>query len=223
MVRLFNSKNIGKIAFIVKKLMNIQEFFTHIVEINNPKIKPCIYALWHENQFGIYGISDKPNVSVLISNSADGQIVTKAVEGFGFKVVRGSSERKGCVASTMQLIKRLKDGECAALMIDGPHGPLHKVKGGVIKLAKETGAPIIPTHWYSDEKTFITLPSWDKMKTPFGNCHIINLYGDPIYVNKDDENSVVAEKIITALKELEERAPEEFKKAKQQKLWKKRK
>lgn len=222
MVRLINTKNMDKVANLVKGILKFQEFFTHIVEINNPDKTPCIYAMWHENQFGIYGIKNKGNVNVLISNSADGEIITKAVEGFGFKVVRGSSARRGCVSSTMQLITKLKNGECAAIMVDGPHGPLHKVKGGAIKLAKETGAPIVPMHWYSAEKTFITLPSWDKMKTPLGNCHIINLYGEPIYVNKNDDDNDIAEQIKLSIEDLERRAPEEFVKAKKLKLWKKR-
>lgn len=223
MVRLINKKNIDKISDIVYAILRIQEFFTHIIEINNPQIKPCIYAMWHENQFCIHGIKDKAHLNVLISNSTDGEIIARTVEKWGFKVVRGSSARKGCVTSTMQLITRLNEGECAALMVDGPHGPLHKVKKGAFTLAKETGAPIVPVHWYSAEKTFITLPSWDKMKTPFGNCNIINLYGEPIYVKPEDDEKEIAERLKSALVDLERRAPEEFKKAKKLKLWKKRK
>ncbi len=223
MVRLFKRNNIDKVADIVYKILRLQEIFTHIIEINNPKITPCIYVMWHENQFCIHGIQDKGNLNVLISNSADGEIIARAVEKWGFKVVRGSSARKGCVTSTMQLITRLKEGECAALMVDGPHGPLHKVKKGAFTLAKETGAPIVPVHWFSTEKTFITLPSWDKMKTPFGNCHIINLYSDPIYVKPEDEEKDIAARIKSAFEALEKQAPEEFKKAKKFKLWKKRK
>ncbi len=223
MVRLINKKNIDKISDIVYAILRIQEFFTHIIEINNPQIKPCIYAMWHENQFCIHGIKDKAHLNVLISNSTDGEIIARTVEKWGFKVVRGSSARKGCVTSTMQLITRLNEGECAALMVDGPHGPLHKVKKGAFTLAKETGAPIVPVHWYSAEKTFITLPSWDKMKTPFGNCNIINLYGEPIYVKPEDDEKEIAERLKSALVDLERRAPEEFKKAEKLKLWKKRK
>lgn len=221
MVRIINSKNVDKIASFVYGALLIQKFFTHIIEINNPLKVPCIYAMWHENQFCIHGIEDKAHLNVLISNSADGEIIARAVEKWGFRVVRGSSNRKGCVSSTMQLISRIKEGECAALMVDGPRGPLHKVKGGVITLAKETGAPIIPMHWFSREKTFVTLPSWDKMKTPLFNCHIINLYGDPIYVSKDDKDEDIAARIKSSLEELEKLAPAEFDKAKKNKLWKK--
>ena len=223
MVKLLNAKTKPYLVKMVSSMLHFQEAFTHILEIDNPGIRPCIYAMWHENQFSIYGIKDKEIVNVLISNSNDGELVATAVEEMGFRVVRGSSARKGCISATLQLIDRLKNGECAAIMMDGPHGPLHKIKGGVFKLARETGAPIVPMHWYSEEKTFVTLPSWDKMKSPFFNCHIINLYGKPIYINENDTNEEIGNQIKASLKELVARAPEEYKKAKQQKLWKKMK
>ena len=221
MVKLVDKKNIDKIAGILYRILRFQEIFTHIIEINNPDISPCVYAMWHENQFSIHGIKDKSNLNVLISNSKDGEIISNTVEKWGFKVVRGSSARKGCVSSTIHLISMLKNGECAAIMVDGPRGPLHKVKGGAIKLAKETGAPIVPMHWYSPQKTFISLPSWDKIKIPAGPCYIINLYGEPIYVKPDDDEAKIALQIKASLEELAARAPEEYKKAKELKLWKK--
>ena len=94
MVRLINNKNIGKLAELVYRILRIQEIFTHIKEVNNPLISPCIYAMWHENQLCIHGIEDKAHLNVLISNSADGEIIARTVEKWGFRVVRGSSARK---------------------------------------------------------------------------------------------------------------------------------
>ena len=74
MVRLINNKNIGKLAELVYRILRIQEIFTHIKEVNNPLISPCIYAMWHENQLCIHGIEDKAHLNVLISNSADGEV-----------------------------------------------------------------------------------------------------------------------------------------------------
>ena len=223
MVRLINNKNISKLADTIFAFFHLQSYFTHIIEINPPKTKSNLYAFWHEHQFAIYGIPNKSELNVLISNSKDGEVITRAVEKMGFKVVRGSSARKGCVTSTMQLITRIKNGESAAIMVDGPRGPYHRVKNGIITIAKETGAPIIPSYWYSGERTFIKLPSWDKMSTPIFNCHIINLYGEPISVDKDADTKEIAKKLEEALYDLERRAPEEFAKAKKQKLWKKQK
>ena len=226
MVRLINDKNIDLLANTVYTMMRLQEKFTHIYEYTNPNIAPCIYVMWHANQFLVHGIEDKAHLSILISNSIDGEIVARAVEKWGFKVVRGSSNKKGAVESTMQMLNRLKNGECVGIMIDGPSGPLHKVKNGAIKLAQMSGAPIIPAFWYSPQKTFVSLPSWDKMKTPLGDCNILNLYGEPIYVTKDASNEELAqsrENVKIALLDLEAKAPEIYNEAKKQKQWKKKK
>lgn len=226
MVRLINDSNIDFLANTAYRLMRLQEIFTHIHEYNNPNLKPCIYAMWHANQFLVHGLEDKANTSILVSNSIDGEVVARAVEKWGFKVVRGSAGKKGAVESTMQMLTRLKNGECVGIMVDGPHGPLHKVKNGAVKLAQMSGAPIVPAHWYSPQKTFINLPSWDKMKTPLGDCKILNLYGEPIYVNEnatDEELSAAKENIKTQLLNLEAKAPEIYNEAKKQKVWDKKK
>lgn len=224
MVRLINDKNMFLVTNFAYSLMHLQEFFTHIKSYNEPKIKPCIYAMWHKNQFLLHGIEDKAHLSIQISTSLDGEIIAQIVERMGFKVVRGSAERRGAVQSTMQMISRLNDGECVAMMVDGPRGPLHKVKSGVVKLAQKTGAPIIPAHWYSPQKTFITLPSWDKMRTPLGDCKILNIYGDPIYVNPDatdEELTKAKDEIKEQLFALEANAPQLYKEAMKNKLWEK--
>lgn len=226
MVRLINDKNLDLFANTAYSMMRLQEIFTHIVEYNNPNLTPCIYAMWHKNQFLVHGIEDKAHLSIQISNSIDGEIVARAVEKWGFKVVRGSSARKGAIESTMQMITRLKEGECVGVMIDGPHGPLHKVKSGVLKLAQKTGAPIVPAHWYSPQKTFISLPSWDKMKTPLGHCNILNIYGEPIYIKpdaSDEEIESARNNIQKQLFDIEKNAPELYKEAVKNKLWEKKK
>ena len=95
----------------------------------------------------------------MISNSDDGKIIATVVENMGFKTVRGSSNRKGCVSGTMQMVERLKAGECGAIMVDGPRGPLREVKNGIIKIAKLTNAPIVPVVWYCPQFNFVKLPS----------------------------------------------------------------
>lgn len=221
MVRLINKKNIGQITDLAYYIMKVQELFTYIVEVNNPKVSPCIYAMWHENQFCLHGIPDRGNLNILISNSLDGEIIAKVCEKWGFQTCRGSSKRKGSVSATLKMISKLKNGENIAIMVDGPRGPLHKVKSGAVVLAREAGVPIVPVHWYSPSFTFIKFPSWDKMTCPIGPCRLINIYGKPIYTDgKSDEQ--VAQEVRNSLFELEKNAPEKYKEAKKLKLWNKK-
>jgi len=224
-MRLINKKNVGIFKSLVKAFMKCQEPFTHIVEINNKEIKPCIYVMWHSDQFCIYGIEDKAHLSVLISKSIDGEIVAYATEAMGFKTVRGSSGKKGAVEATMQMLHRLESGECVAIMVDGPNGPFHTVKNGALKLAKLSGAPIVPVCWYSGQKNFIHLPSWDKMTTPIGDTKILNLYGEPIYIPQEstpEQDKEFKQLIKNSLEELQKQIPQKWEEAKKNKLWNKK-
>ena len=222
MVRLINQKNIGIISNFAFSIMKIQEIFTHIELLNHPDLKQCIYVMWHQNQFCVHGLPNRNNVNILISTSLDGEIIARVTQKWGFKVCRGSSGRKGSVSSTLKMIEKLKNGESIAIMVDGPRGPLHKVKTGAIVLSRETGIPIVPVHWYSEDLTFTSLPSWDKMETPFGPCRILNSFAKPIYVeNKSDEE--VASEIKIALEQLEENEKDSYTYAKKNKFWSRKK
>lgn len=221
MVRLINKNNLKYITKVMCFFVDIQDKFTYIAEYNNPGKKPCIYAMWHGNQFCVHGIPHRSELNILISNSIDGDIVTAVSEHFGYQVCRGSSQRRGAVSGTLKMIEKLKNGENIAIMVDGPRGPLHSVKSGAYLLAKEAGVPIVPVVWYSPEPNFVKFPSWDFMTCPFGPCHILNAYADPIYVGEKSEKEV-ADEIKKALLMLDETVSENYKEAKKLKLWKKK-
>ena len=90
MVKLINKKNVKKFAHFAYLTYRFQEFFTHIKEVNNPKMYPCIYAMWHAHQFCIHGLPDRNKTNVLISRSRDGEIIANVVEKWGFKTTAAS-------------------------------------------------------------------------------------------------------------------------------------
>lgn len=224
-MKISGDKQLNFLAKLVYILFRIQEPYTIIKEVNQKEIKPCIYAMWHAHQCCIHGIKDKGNLNVLISRSVDGEIIARTVQKWGFKVVRGSKGKRGSVEATMQLIDRLKNNECIAMMVDGPSGPAFVVKDGVIKIAKMSKTPIVPVYWYSPNKNFLKIPSWDGFRYPFGFTKLLNFYGDPIYVNPDntdEQDEEVRIQLQNSLKELEEKAPEVFKEVHKFRLWKKK-
>ena len=77
MVRLLNKDSEKILANVVRGLFWVQEKFTHIVEVKNPNITPCIYAMWHYNQCAIYGFQNKENTNILVSRSKDGNVVAR--------------------------------------------------------------------------------------------------------------------------------------------------
>ena len=180
-------------------LFRIWEFFVSFKSENYPaNDEKVIFALWHHDQLCLDGIPNRDKLNILISKSIDGEIIARVVERMGFKTVRGSQNKwwkdKGGKEATFELISRLNKGENIAVTVDGPSGPLHQVKNGVIKIAKLTGAPIIPVVWCSKSRFLSSLPTWDKLKIPLWFLESLNIYGEPIYVpetaNKENEKQI---------------------------------
>ena len=225
MVRLLNKDTVKYMGLLVRGFFKIQEYFTHIIEVNHPELDSCLYAMWHGNQCCIYGFHDKATISVLVSNSSDGDVVARGIQPMGFKLVRGSKGRKGAIEASMQMIDALKNGERAAMMVDGPRGPANVVKDGAIKIAKLSGKPIVPVAWYSTNFNLFTLPSWDNLRMPVLDVRLINLYGDPIYVSEDADDEAIEEarlKLQASLEDLDRRIPEEYEKVYWHGLWRRR-
>lgn len=224
-MKISSEKQVDFLTWVVNFLFGIQRHLTPIIEINNKNLKSSIYAMWHAHECCIFGLKNKANVNVLISRSVDGEIIARASEKLGFQTVRGSKGKKGSAEATLKLIEKLKSNEDIAIMVDGPSGPNRIVKEGVIKIAKLSGAPIVPVVWYSPDFNFLKIPSWDKFTYPLGYVRLINLYGDPIYVsseNNDEDDEKLRLELEKTLLELEERALQEWKKAWKFRLWKKK-
>ena len=225
MVRLLNKDTTKLLAVLVRGFFKIQEYFTHIIEVNHPELDSCMYAMWHGNQCCIYGFKDKPTVSVLVSRSKDGDVVARGIKPMGFKLVRGSKGRRGAIEASKQMIDALKNGERCAMMVDGPRGPAKIVKDGVVKIAKLSGKPIVPVCWYSSNFNWIKLPSWDGLRMPILDVRLINLYGEPIYVPEDADENVIEEvrlKLQASLEDLDNRIQEEYDKVYWHGLWRRR-
>lgn len=213
-MKISSEDKVNLLSGLVRFMFFFQQHLTKIKEVNKKDIKPCIYAMWHANQCCIFGQKDKANLNVLVSRSMDGEIIARNTIKLGFQVVRGSKGKKGSVEATMKLIEKLKNNENIAIMVDGPSGPALQVKEGVIKIAKLSGAPIVPVTWYSPYPNFLKLPSWDKFTYPLGYTKLVNLYGEPIYVsadNTDEQDEEIRTKLQDSLNDLDRRAPEVWK------------
>lgn len=186
--RILSKQNRTQIlAKLVTLYFQFKRHFYYCKNINYPKEK-CIFALWHAHQCGLYALNEREKTTVMISNSADGEIIAQAGAAMGLNVVRGSHNRKGATA-TIEMINAIKAGNNGAITIDGPRGPKHKVKKGIIEVARLTGAPIVPMSWYSPSPFFLKFKTWDEFCFPLNCIKMKAIYGEPIYIpyNATDE------------------------------------
>jgi lysophospholipid acyltransferase (LPLAT)-like uncharacterized protein len=139
-----------------------------------------IYASWHQRFFpGITLFAQRRPISIMISRSKDGEIVSKIVHLLGWYPVRGSSSKGGSQA--LRTLKRLvSKGYKVGHIVDGPRGPLGVVKPGLLLIAQATGMPIIPTV-VSPERKWV-FNSWDRFMVPKPFSRVIIRFCDEVYI-----------------------------------------
>jgi len=135
------------------------------------------------------------------SISRDGQLQANVLKKFGYGIAYGSS-KSSPVRALVGAIQKMRDGWDIALTVDGPTGPIYKVKPGALFLAKKLDAVIIPLTFTA--KPSLILRSWDKYMLPklFGKAVLI--CGNPIKLSKEMDEKTVQEESMMLEKVLNE-------------------
>ena len=94
--------------------------------------------------------------------------------------------------------RELEKGGELIIVPDGPRGPGRKMKLGAVKLAKETGAYLVPFTFSSRKRK--TLKSWDSFLIPRPFTRFVAIYGNPISVesNLNNEEMKIPEWLLVA-------------------------
>jgi lysophospholipid acyltransferase (LPLAT)-like uncharacterized protein len=122
-----------------------------------------IYCFWHQCLLSCTVYFRRTRGVILISQSFDGELITRVLRLFGYDAVRGSSSRGG-LRGLLGLRSVIEGGNPAIFTADGPLGPIYRTKMGPILLAHKTGAPIGAFH-LEPERAW-TVPSWDRFTIP---------------------------------------------------------
>lgn len=182
--------------FFVAFTSRVRIFGAEIRDKLKKEGKNYILAFWHNRQFFLGYPEKYNNVSVLVSQSDDGEYISMSVNFLGIKTIRGSSTRGGARA-LVEMLRTLKSGKVVAITPDGPRGPLYEVQPGIVHLAKKTGFPVVPLSYSSKRKKIFS--SWDLYQIPYPFNDIAVTYGEPVYVLWDESDEYAAEKIKKAI------------------------
>lgn len=128
----------------------------------------------------------------LVSPSEDGEIIAQIIGRWGYKALRGSSSHS-IIKAWNEMKKELEKGGELIIVPDGPKGPGREMKPGAVKLAKETGAYLVPFTFSSSKRK--TLKSWDQFLIPKPFTKFVAIYGNPISVESSLESQELEKKI----------------------------
>lgn len=149
-----------------------------------------LLCAWHQQFFSAIRYFQNYrifNPTIMISQSKDGEIVAGVARRSGWNPVRGSSS-KGGRRALKEMIANLRETKLSAHIVDGPRGPLGKVKPGVIRLAHVADAVIVP--FYVSAENGWHFNSWDKFLLPKPFSKVLLRFGKMIKFDKvKDEKS----------------------------------
>ncbi|HVS16531.1 MAG TPA: lysophospholipid acyltransferase family protein [Thermoanaerobaculia bacterium] len=151
--------------------------------------EPAILTYWHEHIFVStvflrrFFLSRRRPLAALASHSQDGELVARIARNFGVRVARGSTSRGGREGLRALHRELVKHGASLVILPDGPRGPRHEVKPGLIVLSQLSGAPVVPLAFAASRAW--RLRSWDRMAVPKPGCRVRVLVGEPIRVPRE--------------------------------------
>lgn len=189
MMKIIKTSLLPPIIFIVYKLYMLtvrfkeprmpEKIANRLKDGNN-----YIVAHFHQDEMALIQRRTNSNYCVMTSTSTDGEIMRRFLTMLGYKCIKGSTS-KGGTRALLELIKLAKTEKLNPVMaVDGPRGPIYKVKKGVIVLAKEIQAPILPVCTQIN-RAFCFNKSWNKalLPKPFSTVNI--KFGNVIDIPSD--------------------------------------
>ena len=143
-----------------------------------------ILSTWHDQLLMIPQGYDGPGGQILISRSRDGELIARTVKYLGHQAVRGSSSRGGG-AAFKQLLRLAKQPFDIGITPDGPRGPRHEIKDGVVQLARLSGRAVVPVALVASRGH--RFASWDRFLLPYPFGRLVFCYGEPLYCQRDED------------------------------------
>ena len=181
------SRVLGFLAFLAVSLYHLTLRIAIVGEEHRSAIrargKKPLHAIWHQRMIGGILAHRGEGYVTMASQSADGEIIATFLKFWGFRAVRGSSSKGGDAASR-EFLKALVDAPGGALTHDGPRGPARRCKRGILTLAEEGNAIVLPSASSSARPLFLN--SWDRflLPKPFSKCVVV--FGPPLERNSGE-------------------------------------
>lgn len=154
--------------------------------------RPILYTCWHGQLAYVFcTFPYKPRKLVLMASpSFDGEMISRIAEKFSAEVFSGSRNKGGLVA-LKKIAVLMRQGKDGGIIADGSRGPYHHLQKGVVMLARDASAAIIPVAVASERK--VVLNTWDKFEFTLPFSRVALLYGEPFEVPPDAKGKQLGE------------------------------
>lgn len=133
----------------------------------------------------------------LVSPSADGEFIAKALAMSGFPAIRASSAKKGDSAKARQAVAAIREavawvsgGGALVVTPDGPRGPNELIAPGALQIARRSGQPVFLMGLAANPAWQLE-NTWDRVMfaAPFGRGAVV--WEGPLFVPADADEAAI--------------------------------
>jgi hypothetical protein len=163
-----------------------------------------VIAFWHGQQMALLARRALlGRATVLVSHSTDGDLQAGVMTALGFRVVRGSSSRRGATALAT-LVDALRAGGSVALSVDGPRGPRHVAKAGAAVAAAAAEAPLFPAAVVARSAVLLR-GTWDAFEIPLPFSRVVIVVGAAVPAVEARRHPALLDAAVSACRHRSER------------------
>ncbi len=166
----------------------------------------CLIGFWHGKYVPVFPILDGYKACVITSLSTRGSIIGEICRSFGFSNTQIPDEPR--LDAFKELLRDLEGIAVNGTAFDGPLGPYHEVKPGLVRLSSMLGFDIIPLA-VASKRHFKATKRWDKLEFPLPFTKIALVFGEPIvvepHIHRSQMNEMTME-VAQKIAALEQRA-----------------
>lgn len=145
-----------------------------------------LYSAWHDSilipilvRRNIRRTTPGNTISALVSQHQDGSYAVEVIRQFKIGAIRGSTTR-GAVAALRKMFQEAKR-QHIFITPDGPQGPHHTMKDGILFLSSHTGIPILPT-CFAARNPWLIKGRWTDGIIPKPFSEVFLIVGEPMTV-----------------------------------------
>jgi len=139
--------------------------------------RPALAVFWHGKYSPLFALLRGRRGVVFTSLSFRGDVIARICRHFGYLPVQLADRGR---EESLDLMRRsLVGSEVCGIAVDGPLGPYHLVKRGVVRLASEVGMAVVPVTFAARRST-VNEERWDRFEVPKLFSRVVFVLGEPL-------------------------------------------
>lgn len=141
--------------------------------------KRFLFCFWHGKYVPIFPLLEGHKACVVSSRSERGSVIAAICRNFGYQSTQIPDRPSRDSLRLMGEV--LSEARAGGIAVDGPLGPRHRVKSGVIWMASALEFDLLPISVDSRRKMVFN-KRWDRMEIPLFFTKVCLVIGEPIKV-----------------------------------------